>query len=237
MSGVLVVAAHPDDAELAVGGTLALLGDRGTEATVAVVAVSEADEEHRRLRVRAAERAASILGHRLRWLAREPLDQVEDIPEYEVVRLVDDLVAQVRPDAVLTHWEGDSHGDHVRVARAVVSSSRRWPEVSLCQFGPNEHRTTRFLEFVPNVFVPIADQLPRKLDALRSFSYPGQGFRPLDEEWARQQALLNGRHVGVPAAESLRLLRCRTDGPGPLGIPTAPLPMDDHHVREGEEDD
>lgn len=211
MNGVLVIAAHPDDAELAVGGTIARLTEGGVPVDVAFATVSEHAAERRHLRVEAAVRAAEILGHRLHWLREGSFDQVEDIPEYELVGLVDGLVERTRPRAVLSHWDGDSHGDHVRLARAVVASSRRWQGTTLCQFGANEHRTHRFAEFAPNLFVPMAGQFERKLKALEAYCYEGQGFSPLDLEWVRLHAASCGARAGVPFAEALRLVRHRAD--------------------------
>ncbi|MGC5014972.1 PIG-L deacetylase family protein [Streptosporangium sp. DT93] len=212
MTEVLVVVAHPDDAELAVGATIAHLVARGVGVTVACFTVSEPRPGPRRERVAAAGRAAAVLGHRLLWVADATLDQVEDIPEYEAVRHVDALVERVRPDALITHWENDSHGDHVRVARAVVSASRRCPGTSLLQFGPNEYATARHAEFVPNVYFPIADQLDLKKEAIACYSYPGQGFRGVDADAVELLARARGLAVNVPAAEGLRLVR-HTAGP------------------------
>lgn len=211
MTRVLVATAHPDDAELAVGGTIAALTARGVEVTVGCFTVSEPGSALRPQRIAAAERAAEVLGHHLSWVADGRHDQVEDMPEYEVVRHMDDLVRETQPDAVLTHWDGDSHGDHVRIARAALSSSRRWPDVSLFQFGPNEYRTVRHAEFVPNVYVPMAHQLARKAEALACYAYPDQGFRPLDTSASDLLDRARGVTVGLPAAEGLRLVRHRHD--------------------------
>ncbi|MEV6394688.1 PIG-L deacetylase family protein [Streptomyces sp. NPDC051907] len=213
MTRVLIVAAHPDDAELALGGAIAQLADRGAEVTVALFTVSETaaahDPDRRARRIAAAEAASRVLGHRLHWLGDGQYDQVEDIPEYRAVGLLDDLVAQIGPDTVISHWDGDSHGDHVRVARAVVASSRRWPHAALLQFGPNEHRTVRHAEFAPGLYIPTVDHLPRKLRALACYAYPGQGYRALDPDAVELLDRARGAAVGLAAAEGLRLVRHR----------------------------
>ncbi|MEV6581962.1 PIG-L deacetylase family protein [Streptomyces sp. NPDC051582] len=220
MTRVLIVAAHPDDAELALGGTIAHLTEHGTEVTVALFTVSETagreDPGRRARRIEAAEAAAGVLGHRLHWLGDGRYDQVEDIPEYRAVGLVDELVAHTGPDTVISHWDGDSHGDHVRVARAVVASSRRWPQAALAQFGPNEHRTVRHAEFVPNLYVPTGGQLARKARALACHRYPGQGFRALDTDSVELFDRARGAAVGLDAAEGLRLVRHRFTPGRPL---------------------
>jgi LmbE family N-acetylglucosaminyl deacetylase len=221
---ILVVAAHPDDAELAVGGTIAMLSDRGAEVLVAFLTVSESGAAARAARKAAAERAAKVLGHSVRWLGDGRFDQVEDIKSYAIVRMVDELVSGFRPTTVLTHTDVDSHADHVITSNAVLSSSRRWPEATLCEFPPNEHRTVRYQSFVPNLFVPIGDQLPRKLRALAEYGYEGQGFRPLDTGWVELQARAYGAFVGVEAAEAFRIVR-QLAGPRPQW--PMPIPVDE----------
>lgn len=210
---LLVIAAHPDDAELAVGGTIAALTGRGAKVTVAVLTVSETpsdgDRDRRTRRVAAAEAAATLLGHDLVWVADGQYDQVEDIPAYRVVALLDELLDRVRPDTVISHWDGDSHTDHVRVAQAVVSASRRRPEVTFLQFGPNEHRTVRHAQFAPTVYVPMGDHGAAKARALACYSYSGQGFRALDLETVEAFDRARGAAVGTRAAEGLVLLRHR----------------------------
>jgi N-acetylglucosamine malate deacetylase 1 len=207
MSQVLVVAAHPDDAELSAGGTIALLTERGVEVTVAILTVSERTGPTRLARMAAAERAAKILGHSVHWMADGAHDQVEDIPVYRMVGWIDELVRQVRPETVLTHFDGDSHHDHVLASAAVTSSSRCWPEVSLLQFAPAEHRTIHYQAFVPNLFVPVAQQLPRKIRALAEYDYQERGFRALDSDWVTTQAQAVGACVGTKAAEAFRIVR------------------------------
>ncbi|GAB2919490.1 PIG-L deacetylase family protein [Streptomyces heilongjiangensis] len=214
---VLVIAAHPDDAELAVGGTIAALTGRGADVTVAVLTVSEtasdSEPDRRSRRVAAAEAAAAVLGHQLVWVADGRHDQVEDLPVYRVVTLLDDLLDRVRPDTVISHWDGDSHTDHVRLAQAVVSASRRWPQVTFLQFGPNEHRTIRHAQFVPTVYVPMGSHSATKARALSCYSYPGQGFRALDLETVAAFDRARGAAVGTPAAEGLVVVRHRPSLP------------------------
>lgn len=207
MTKVLIIVAHPDDAELAVGGTIAMLTQRGVEVIVATATVCEPNAEIRHKRIQAAQDAARLLGHQLHWFEDARYDHVEDIPQHRLVQLIDQLVEETAPTAVITHWDGDSHFDHVRLSNAVTASSRRWLDVHLYQFGPNEFRTIRALEFVPTLFLPIADYLEKKLKALSMFEYEGQGFRKLCNETVTRNALLCGARVGVEAAEGLRVVR------------------------------
>jgi len=204
---VLVLAAHPDDAELAIGGSIAKWTDGGVDVTVAFFSASETRAELVKERIAAAEAAAAILGHRLHWLADPSIKQVEQVPEFEVVQLIDQAAAELAPDVVIGHWSGDSHGDHVRMARATLAASRRWQRTVLLQFGPNEHRVPNYQAFTPNVFLPIAGYERRKESALRAYSYDGKGFRDLDLDGVRARNAALGSLCGLATAEGLRLAR------------------------------
>lgn len=205
---VVVLAAHPDDADLAVGGTIAMLSELGTEVTVINFTTSEYTTEGVQNRRVAAEKASQILGYRLLWIEDGRYNQVEEIAEYHVVSIVDKIIGELCPDVVITHWIGDSHTDHVRLARAVIASSRRW-EASLYAFGPTEHRTPCFTQFEPNVFVDITGYEERKLAAINAFNYSGQGFRHLQLDMVRTTFTYNGGLIGRTSAEALLLVRQR----------------------------
>jgi LmbE family N-acetylglucosaminyl deacetylase len=203
----LVLAAHPDDAELALGGSIARWADNGVDVTVAFFSACESNPEKVKVRIEAAESSADILGHHLIWLADPSARRAELVEEFEIVRLIDRVTAEQNPDVVIGHWPGDSHGDHVRMARGTLASSRRWPAATLLQFGPNEHMVPSYQEFIPNVYLSIADYVKRKEEALRAYSYYGQSFRELDLAGVRARNAALGSLCGLPAAEGLRLVR------------------------------
>lgn len=218
MRRVVVFAAHPDDAEIAAGGTLALLAEEGHEVTVVHMTTSEFSPEAAARRREAAARAAAILGHRLLWFADGQHQQVEELPEYLLVREVDALFAQLRPEIVFSHWIGDSHGDHVRLGR-VVNAASRCVSADLYAFPPAEMRTPGYAAFSPNVFVDVGAVLERKLRAITEYNYEGQGHRRLDPAQYEALAAAAGAQCGCRAAEAFLLLRHRGIGTAACGAP------------------
>ena len=203
---VLIIAAHPDDAELAVGGMIAMLADRGAHVTVANFTVCESSDQARRRRVAAAEQACRILGAEVVWVGDMTRNHVEDVPEYRCVAEIDRLVADIRPDYVVSHHLNDSHGDHVRLARSVMASSRRW-DAQLFAFGPNEYRTPAYQAFVPTLFVDTSAYIDRKLEALSLYNYHEAGFRPIDLPRIEALDRAKGALCGYQAAEGLMIVR------------------------------
>ena len=118
---VLAFGAHPDDLEVGAGGLLARLSAQGAEVTMAIVSIPNRPAERRA----EAEAAADMIDAELFVLNEDKPCRVEDIPMHELVRRMDQLVGDVRPDLVITHSANDLHWDHGLVNRATVSALRR----------------------------------------------------------------------------------------------------------------
>jgi LmbE family N-acetylglucosaminyl deacetylase len=120
---VAIIAAHPDDEVLGVGGTMAMLGAAGTR--VRLIAVTDGEASHPGAdpavlgRVRTEETAAALsaLGAggteviRLRF------------PDTGLAAREDELAVALREqcagfEVCLAPWEGDAHADHEAAGRA-----------------------------------------------------------------------------------------------------------------------
>ncbi|MCB9914484.1 MAG: bacillithiol biosynthesis deacetylase BshB1 [Planctomycetes bacterium] len=118
---VLVIGAHPDDAEFAVGGTILRYKQAGKR--VGILDLTRGERGSRGdVETRAAEtaRANAVMAIDLRANFELPDARVE-----ATVALRERLAGflrEVRPDVVFTHWEDDLHPDHVACARAVTDA-------------------------------------------------------------------------------------------------------------------
>lgn len=178
---ILFIVAHPDDAELAAGGTISMLRKHNVKVTVLVLTTSEFNEEARDKRRAAAKRASNILDYKLIFYEEGHFDQVEDIKIYLLTRFLDKLIEEIKPDAIFTHDEVDSHYDHFLTHTAVLASSRKTNAAIFC-FPPNELRTIKRSQFCPNVYVDIKDYFEAKVEALKQFEYEGQNFMAISIE-------------------------------------------------------
>ena len=192
---VLALGAHPDDLELAVGGTLARLRGAGARVVMAVVSVP-GDHAVRR---KEAERAAEILGCELRILI-DGCKRIEDLKNYELVSMIDSQVKELSPAAVLAHGAAEFHRDHVMVHEAAVAS-QRLQFFDFFTYHPNFCRPVP-VPFHPRAYVDISDTIDAKMKAIEAH---GSQFacRGIDTGIYRDIARLNGRMVGVQYAEGL----------------------------------
>ena len=193
---VIAIGAHPDDIELGIGGTIALLTGAGVKVVMAIVSVP-ADYA---TRVAEAMDSAAILDCKLRVLLEGECRRIEDLKNYQLVGLLDGLVKEYQPAAVLTHGRTDFHRDHVLVYHAAVATQRLAP-FDLYSYPPTMTRPVP-VPFQPRAYIDISSTIDTKLRAIAAhksqFYSRGLGF-----EFCREMARVNGRMVGVDYAEGL----------------------------------
>ncbi|MEV1027026.1 PIG-L deacetylase family protein [Streptomyces sp. NPDC050264] len=198
---VLVVGAHPDDAEIGVGGTIHRLVRRGWDATVLTMSHGSGggDPEERTAE---AQQAAQVLGAVL---------VMEDFPDGAIddssgtVRAIERVVRRIEPEMVLVHSDKDTHQDHRAVHRATLVAARSVPRVA-CYQSPSAMVT-----FQPNRFVDLRERdLEAKLAAIRAHGSQSRTRAYLDEELIRATARYWGRYGNAYYTEPLEVVRAST---------------------------
>jgi N-acetylglucosamine malate deacetylase 1 len=182
---VLVVAAHPDDEILGVGGTAALHVDRGDSVQLAILTdgVSMRHSPERGLEARkqlqqaAARQAAAVLGVENLVIRELPDQRLDTLPLSQVTAEVELLVGSFQPEIVYTHFGGDINRDHRTLAEAVMVATRPYSAPFVREILMYETPSSTewgipqlWPVFQPNVFVDIASTLERKLKAFACYS-------------------------------------------------------------------
>ncbi len=122
----LAIAAHPDDIEFVMAGTLLLLKKRGWEihyfnlSTGNCGSVRHNAAKTRRLRLGEARCAAKILGAHFHPPIADDLEIFYDI---KPLRRVAAVVRDVKPSIVLTHSPQDYMEDHMNTSRLAVTAA------------------------------------------------------------------------------------------------------------------
>lgn len=206
----LVVAPHPDDAEIAMGGTMAALRAEG----VRVVLLDLTDGEPTphgdpETRAREAAAAAKILGiaerRNLGLKNREIFDTVENR-----VALAN-VIREVRPALLFAPYWEDAHPDHVEASK-LVDAARFYSKFvkGELQHGPWHPRKQLYffsthlkVRFAPACVFDISRFVEAKAEALNAYksqflANPSNIGRI---EQIRREALYWGDQAGVAAAE------------------------------------
>lgn len=225
---VLAVYAHPDDAEISAGGTLATWAGQG--ATVWVLVCTRGDkgsqdpqvdpDELTRVRREECERSTEVLGIAGHLHLDHPDGELENSAALraeivaEVRRLRPDVVVCPDPTAVFFGDRYYNHRDHREAGWAAldaVAPAAGNPQYfrELLARGLEPHEVSAVYlsgTFEPNCWVDVSDVIDRKVEALfchaSQLVETGEWFR----EFLRERAEEAGREIGVDHAEAFRRL-------------------------------
>lgn len=155
---ILAIGAHPDDLEYGCAGTLIKHVQRGDEVYMMIITDGSAGGDSS---VREAEQreAGKIIGAREVFFGGFPDTQFEC--HRDSIMAIEQIVKQVEPDTVYTHFGEDTHQDHREIARAVVPAARG--VTNLLYFEGLSSQ-----QFLPTVFVDIGGVIHQKLGALEA---------------------------------------------------------------------
>ncbi len=126
MKSSIAIAAHPDDIEFYMAGTLLLLKKAGWEIHYLNLAsghcgsLSRSAAATRLLRRREAERAARLLGAHYH---PSLVDDLEILYELKTLRRLAAVLREVKPTIVLTHSPQDYMEDHTNACRLAVTAA------------------------------------------------------------------------------------------------------------------
>ena len=174
MCDVLAIGPHPDDMELAAGGTVAQLTQAGKEVVLLDLTLGERGTRgSAELRAEEAKNAAHILGAERRSL-HLPDTGVRAMDDDQVESLVNEI-RRLRPRLVIAAHGDDDHPDHREgaelVRRAIYFSG-------LKRFGSGDRepfRPSRLLfamgrrPFLPSLIVDVTGTYAMKRNALAAF--------------------------------------------------------------------
>ena len=219
MSRVLVLAAHPDDEVLGMGGTIAVhAAVRGDEVRIVCVTDGSStqypgDTALRERKNDEALRAARELGVEDYVHLDLPDMRLDTIPHVEVNRVVEEHVRGFRPELVYTPHP-DVNRDHGALFDSVSVATRPIPGQPvrrLLTYAPTSStewtpQPTNW--FLPNWFVDITATLGRKLAAFAQFETETREHpHPRSERALRAHAEFYGAAIGAEYAEPFVLLR------------------------------
>jgi N-acetylglucosamine malate deacetylase 1 len=218
MKNVLVIAPHPDDETLGVGGTIRRMAASGYRVTVLTVAAHMPplyDKEVHETTVRESRAAHEVLGVSESIYLDKPAVLLGNIPVHEFNGLILDHVSRIAPEILLMPYY-DRHIDHrlvfeaCMVAARPVGPGKNIKLVAAFETISETHWNAPHIEpnFVPNLCVDITGQIDSKLEAMACFKSQLHDFpAPRSVEALRALALFRGSQAGYGYAEGFHIIR------------------------------
>ena len=215
---ILIIAPHPDDEIIGVGGIIAKRATSGDEVYVCVVTkgcpplfdaelVEKGREECRK--------ADKLLGVCETIFLDFPAVMLETVPRYELNGKISEVIQKIKPQEVYIPHRGDMQIDHQMVVDAAMVGLRpKYEHViqriyayeTLSETGWNVPNVQN--DFIPTVYEDISRYLNLKLEAMKIFTtqlseFPNTRSLKAIEALAR----FRGATVNIMAAEAFSLIR------------------------------
>ncbi len=209
---VIVVAPHPDDAELGMGGAILKMIASGLR--VGVLDLTDGEPTpHGSQDIRAAETAAAteVLG--LAWRENLGLTNRSLEPTLDARKQLATLFRRTRPKWIFAPFWIDAHPDHV-AATQLVDAARFWSKLSKTDMPHDRWHPARIYNYYcvhlkthakPAFVLDISDHWDQKLESIRCYdSQFVKGREQMDPSFLDQlhcEAAYWGKSIGVKYGE------------------------------------
>jgi LmbE family N-acetylglucosaminyl deacetylase len=220
---VLIIAAHPDDEVLGCGGTIAKHSHNGDEVHVMIMAegltsrdhCSDSNKDELQKLSNAAHQANKILGGTSLTLHGLPDNRLDSLDRLDVIKLIEQKIAECQPERIYTHHAGDVNIDHRIIHDAVNTACRPVPGQSVKSLLYFEIPSSTEWQipgsappFLPTWFEEISATLELKLNALNAYEMEMRHWpHSRSLQAVKHLAKWRGATIGVEAAESFILGR------------------------------
>ncbi len=176
MLDALIVAPHPDDAELGAGGTIIRLGQQGWSVGILDLTSGEPTPLGSiERRATETEAANAVLGNPWRMNLLLPNRSLE--PSLIHRRALAAVFRQVRPRLIFAPYWEDAHPDHI-AATKLIEDARFWSKLSKSDIPGQPFHPARILYYFsvhlriverPSLVLDISEQIDAKVNALRAY--------------------------------------------------------------------
>ena len=219
MKNVIVIAAHPDDETLGVGGTILKHVANGDN--VAWLIITRLSEQKgfslERIRERENEirKVSELYGFSKVYQLDFDTTSLSSSSLQNLIPKISNVFNEFKPEIIYTMNRSDIHSDHRIIFDAVFACTKsfRYPFVkrvlmyeciSETEFAPALNECV----FVPNYFVDISSFLANKLEIMNVYDSE-LGIHPFPRSLKNIEALsiYRGASVGVEHAEAFQLLK------------------------------
>ena len=224
MERVLVIAAHPDDEVLGMGGTIAKYAARGDEIAVLIVTDGSTSQYRNNpnieeiIRAKKAEtiNCAAVLGVKHLFYGELPDMKLDVTPHVEINRVIENAIESFQPSVVFTHFIGDVNEDHRRVYESTLVACRPVSEQCVKKLllysvpsSTEWNVQTATNAFLPNWYEDISGEYAdKKYKAMQCYKTELREYpHPRSIQYLKNADIAEGNRIGLLSAESFILIR------------------------------
>ena len=205
---ILVIAPHPDDEVLGMGGTIKKLSKKNK---IILCVVSEGataqykDKKMIKVRRDSCKKTAKILGISQIQFLDYP-DMRLNLSHLDINKKLEEIIEKYKPEIVYTAPKNDLNLDHQVVFNSTLVACR--PKSGVKQILCYEIQGNTKVPFVPNVFENIEKEFPYKIKGFKMYKSEIEEFpNPRSIAAIENLAIQRGIESGTRKAEAFELIR------------------------------
>ena len=212
MLDALIIAPHPDDAELGMGGAIVkLLAERRRVGVLDLTSGEPTPHGSPEIRRRETIAASDVLG--LEWRENLGLPNRSLEPTLENRALLAEVIRRERPRWLFAPYWVDAHPDHT-AATKLVEDARFWAKLTKTDLAGEPYHPERVYYYYcvhlklapqPAFVLDISDQWEQKLAAIRCYESQFVTGRPTEPptllDRLRDEAAYWGKSIGTRYGE------------------------------------
>ncbi|EAH7188027.1 PIG-L family deacetylase [Campylobacter lari] len=214
---ILIIAAHPDDEVLGCFGTIAKYIQQGYEAYTLILGEGKTSREinsknEQEILEDELFKANNLLGIKKVFRKFFPDNAFDKIPLLEIVKSIEEVKNEIKPNIIFTHYEKDLNIDHQITYKATITATRSLQEESVKEIYSFEILSSTEwnypLSFQPDVFFDISATLDLKLKAMSFYQSELRNYpHPRSLEGIKINAQYQGMRVGLQYAEVFKSVK------------------------------
>lgn len=231
---ILVIAAHPDDEILGMGGTIKKYTKKGHKVKVVFMATGiaarrsysytnsssyETDIKTKKIMEvqitslqKDTKKATKVVGVTDVEFVDFPDNEMDTVSNLEITKKIEEIIDRFNPSLVFTHSPHDINIDHRILYNATLTGTRPISNTNVNEVisyeVPSSTEWNFLSNFSPNIFVDITKELPFKLRAMSAYKNEIREFpHPRSFEALESISKRWGSVAGFKAAEAFSLVR------------------------------
>lgn len=224
---ILVVAAHPDDEVLGLGGTMhRLINEKGCKVRVVILGegITSRSEnrdtekwkqelEVHRSNIQAARKA---IGYDSVGIYDFPDNRFDTVALLDLIKVIEKEKREFETEVIFTHHGGDVNIDHQRTFEAIITACRPMDHEKVKMIitfetmsGTEWRSPSDPKHFLPNLFIEIGEEdLQAKINAMEVYEFEKRSYpHPRSPKALKIRAQMWGVANGLGLAEAFQVVR------------------------------
>ncbi len=212
MCNVLVVAAHPDDELLGIGGIVLKHTQKCDHVRSVIVCEGESVRYGRNVGQRiATEAAAKILGVEYTYFLDFPDQKLDRYTLMDIIAPLENISKEFKPEIIYCQSASDANRDHKILFEAANIAFRpvsEWIREFYCFYTASSTEWGVPRNFIPDTWIDISKELENKIRAFEEYHSEVKKYpHPRSSDSLRYQSHFWGNQCCMDSAEVLMTIR------------------------------